>query len=82
MLRQPDEDLWLSEKRDLLENGMANLPDSYRKAIALHYLRGRSYLEITRELNVPLGTWKVWLFRARTKLRKEFENSGLGTHLL
>ena len=44
---------------------------------SLHYVKEQSYHEITEELRVPLGTVKVWLYRARTQLRREFEKLGM-----
>jgi DNA-directed RNA polymerase specialized sigma24 family protein len=38
-------------------------------------MKDRSYLEITEELDVPVGTVKTWLFRARKQLKERFENS-------
>lgn len=78
----PDECFRLVERDQLLEQNLKRLPDAYHRALRLHYLHQRSYQEITRELGIPLGTLKVWLFRARAKLRKEFEKSGLEPHLL
>lgn len=79
---RPDEHLWRRERRHLVEQGLSGLPENYRRVLAMHYLRERSYNEITRELHIPLGTLKVWLFRARAKLRREFEKSGLQSHAL
>lgn len=79
---RPDEHLRRHERRHLVEQGLASLPETYRRALSMHYLGERSYNEITRELHIPLGTLKVWLFRARAKLRKEFEKSGLESHVL
>ena len=78
----PDEALRLVEQREVVERGLETLPETYRAALRMHYLGERSYHEITRELKIPLGTLKVWLFRARAKLRKEFEKSGLESHVL
>ncbi len=78
----PDRRLRLQERKHLIEQGLATLPETYRRALSMHYLSERSYTEITRELQVPIGTLKIWLFRARAKLRKEFEMSGLASHVL
>jgi RNA polymerase sigma factor (sigma-70 family) len=78
----PDECVRRIERNELVEQSLETLPESYRQALRMHYLNQRSYHEITRELGIPLGTLKVWLFRARAKLRKEFEKSGLESHVL
>ena len=52
-----------------------DLPYLYCDVTELRYMKDRSYLEITEELDVPVGTVKTWLFRARQQLRERFENS-------
>ena len=79
---RPDEHLRHRERRTLVEQGLAGLPELYSRALSMHCLGERSYHEITRELHISLGTLKVWLFRARAKLRKEFEKAGLESHVL
>lgn len=41
-----------------------------RKVVRLHYLEGRSYEEISSELNIPVNTIGPILSRARKKLRQ------------
>ena len=65
----PDECFRRTEQTELLERGLEALPDRYGRAIRMHYLHQRSYQEITRELGILLGTLKIWLFRARARLR-------------
>ncbi|MHC4597793.1 MAG: RNA polymerase sigma factor [Planctomycetota bacterium] len=45
------------------------LPPAYRLAISLRYLKELSYEEMAELLDVPLGTVKNRLFRAREKLK-------------
>ena len=66
------------ECRDLVRQGIRALPAKHREAIWLHYVKERSYHEITEELRVPLGTVKVWLYRGRNQLRDAFERMGIG----
>jgi RNA polymerase sigma-70 factor (ECF subfamily) len=46
------------------------LPDKYRAVITLYHLQGRQYEEIAQVLNLPMGTVKTHLFRAKELLRK------------
>ena len=57
------------ELRDRLEKAIARLPANYRLLIAAHYLRGVQYEEIADAMNLPLGTVKTQLHRAKKQLR-------------
>ena len=50
-------------------NGIGGLPSQYREAMWLRYVKELSYIEITRELGVPMGTVKTWLCRGHRHLR-------------
>ncbi|MDV6234206.1 RNA polymerase sigma factor [Leptospira ellisii] len=55
-----------SEKiRDLVEN----LPELYRKPIALHYFENMSYKEISKKLNLKMNTLKSYIFRGKEIMR-------------
>jgi RNA polymerase sigma-70 factor (ECF subfamily) len=58
------------ELRDRLEQAMAALPDNYRFLIAAHYLRGVQYGALAAALDMPLGTIKTHLHRAKRLLRE------------
>src|SRR5688572_227199 len=58
------------ELRDRIEKAMARLPDNYRFLIAAHYLKGVQYEALAESLNIPLGTVKTHLFRAKRQLRE------------
>jgi RNA polymerase sigma-70 factor (ECF subfamily) len=47
------------------------LPPQYRQAMALFYMQEKSYDEVARMLDVPIGTVKTHLFRARKMLAEE-----------
>lgn len=53
-----------------LNEAIAQLPPRYRDVITLRHLEGQSYRQIARSLGRPSGTVKVWLFRARERLRR------------
>ena len=58
------------ELRDRLEKAIAQLPEQYRFLIAAHYLRGMQYEALAESLDMPLGTVKTHLYRAKRRLRE------------
>jgi RNA polymerase sigma-70 factor (ECF subfamily) len=58
------------ELRDRLEKAIARLPANYRLLIAAHYLDGVQYEELAAAMQLPLGTVKTHLFRAKQQLRR------------
>ena len=65
------------ERREIVMQSIQALPDRQREAVWLHYVRERSYHEIVEELQVPVGTLKIWLYRGRHRLRGEVERLGV-----
>ena len=49
---------------------VGTLPPRYRAVITLYYLEERSYQEVAEILEIPLGTVKTHLHRAKEHLRK------------
>jgi len=61
------------EFRDRLEKAMAELPENYRVLVAAHYLDGVKYEDLADTLEMPLGTVKTQLHRAKRQLRHILE---------
>lgn len=64
------------EARELgsaIERAIATLRPEYRACIMLRHVEGRSYEEIATTLDLPLGTVKTYIHRARHELRKALE---------
>lgn len=61
------------ELRDRLEKAIARLPANYRLLIAAHYLDGVRYDDLAEALQLPLGTVKTQLHRAKQQLRRLLE---------
>ncbi len=57
------------ELHNQLHAAIDNLPESYRLLITLRHLQELSYAEIAEITNMPLGTVKTGIFRARRLLR-------------
>lgn len=52
---------------------VGRLEPRVRAAMLLHYAQGEPYESIGRILNVPVGTLKTWLYRARGEVRRGAE---------
>ncbi|HVX66723.1 MAG TPA: RNA polymerase sigma factor [Bryobacteraceae bacterium] len=65
----PDDLFERSRFQDALDRALATLPLRDRTILTLHYQEGRSYGEICRILDIPMGSVKTQLFRAREKLK-------------
>jgi RNA polymerase sigma-70 factor (ECF subfamily) len=66
------------EARELgsaIERAIARLRPEYRSCIMLRHVEGRSYEEIASTLDLPLGTVKTYIHRARHELRRALENT-------
>ena len=61
------------ELRDRLEKAIARLPANYRLLIAAHYLQGVRYEDLAEAMELPLGTVKTQLHRAKRQLRRLLE---------
>jgi RNA polymerase sigma factor (sigma-70 family) len=61
----PEEKVMKKEKMAMMREVVEKLKPHYRKLIELRYFKEYSYEEIATELELPLGTVKAQLFRAR-----------------
>lgn len=57
-----------------IERALGGLRPEYRTAIVLCHVEGRAYDEIARIMDVPLGTVKTFIHRARKELMRELEH--------
>ena len=58
---------------DHIRRCVTQLSDRYAEIVTLYYLKGISYEEIAESLDIPMGTLKTWMFRARKQLRSIVE---------
>jgi len=56
-----------------IERAIARLRPEYRSCILLRHVEGHSYEEIAQMLDLPLGTVKTYIHRARNELRGYLE---------
>ncbi len=69
---ETDEPAWqfdTQERRQLIWREVDRLPLKYREIIGLYYGQDMSYEEIATSLQVPVGTVKTHLYRAKNLLR-------------
>jgi RNA polymerase sigma-70 factor (ECF subfamily) len=76
----PEEKLIRIQKAFLMRRIVHRLKPRYRNLVELRYFREYSYEEIAKELNLPLGTVKAQLFRAREMLFKMIESTEIDEH--
>jgi len=68
------EELEAKELGSAIERAIASLRPEYRSCIMLRHVEGRSYEEIAATLDLPLGTVKTYIHRARHELRRALEH--------
>ena len=71
----PEENLIKKQKAVLMRDVVEKLKPRYRRLVELRYFQERSYEEIAKELELPLGTVKAQLFRAREFLYQILKDS-------
>jgi len=64
------EELEAKELGGEIEQAIAALRPEYRSCILLRHVEGRPYEEIATMLDLPLGTVKTYIHRARSELRQ------------
>ncbi len=71
----PEKSVILDEKKNKIEITIKSLPIKYRKVIMYRHHEDKSYEEISKELNIPLGTVKARIFRARELLKRKLKEN-------
>ncbi len=66
----PEEKFERKQKIRIMRDIVAKLKPRYKELVVLRYFREYSYEEIAEETDLPLGTVKAQLFRAREQLYK------------
>jgi len=74
----PDKVLERKEMNDRLNDAITALPFGHREVLLLKDIEGLSYEEIAATLELPLGTVKSRLARARSSLRARLDPSVFG----
>ena len=71
----PEEHYMMEQRSRVLRNMMDKLKGNYRQMIEMRYFDEMSYQEISEKMNLPIGTVKAQLFRAKELLMEIFKSS-------
>jgi len=69
----PESGVESSDLPEHIRRCVSHLPERYASIITLYYLKGVAYEDIAQAMEIPMGTLKTWMFRARKQLRKIVE---------
>jgi RNA polymerase sigma factor (sigma-70 family) len=69
----PNQTMLKKQRKQYLAKAIDRLPEKYRILVELRYFKELSYEEVANELQIPLGTVKAQLFRARELLSQELK---------
>jgi RNA polymerase sigma-70 factor (ECF subfamily) len=70
----PEKDMEERDRRVSIQDAIDSLPEKYRMVILFRHKEDRSYEEIAAALNIPVGTVKARIFRARELLKKKLKS--------
>lgn len=62
------------QRKKIITHAINNLPEKYRQVIEMRHIEELSYQEIADQLDLPLGTVKAHIFRAREMLYKALKD--------
>jgi RNA polymerase sigma factor (sigma-70 family) len=79
--RNPEEQFIRKQRLDSMRRALMQLDRKYRLMLEMRYFEELSYDEIAAELNLPLGTVKAQLFRAKELLCELLQKPGYSNYL-
>ncbi len=65
---RPDREIEGGQRTNIIQDAIDSLPPKYHRVIVMRHQQEKSYEEIAQELDLPLGTVKAHIFRARRLL--------------
>jgi len=71
---RPDRHIVEDQRNALIREAIEQLPEKYHRVIVMRHQQEKSYEEIAAELDLPLGTVKAHIFRARGLLYKHLRD--------
>lgn len=77
--REPSEQMERSELYNACRAAIDELPELWRVILTLRDLEGRSYEEIAEVLDLPIGTVRSRLHRARARVRRRLDEPAAAT---
>lgn len=72
----PEKSTITSEHTSIILDAVDDLPEKYRTVINMRHRDDKSYEEISEFLNIPIGTVKARIFRAREILKRILKDKG------
>lgn len=73
----PDARARLADDAKILRVALSELSEEYRVPLVLREIEGANYEQIAETLNIPVGTVRSRLHRARASLREALERAGV-----
>jgi len=70
----PNEEMIHSQRSQIIHEAVEKLPQRYKILVQMRYFEEKAYEELADELNLPLGTVKAQLHRARELLNELLAN--------
>ena len=70
----PEDNLINIQQRSQIEAYIGCLPQQYRQLFTMRFLEDYSYEEIAEKLNLPMGTVKTQIHRARERMCRLIRN--------
>ncbi len=70
----PDAEMFKTERNEYLNKAIEQLPEKYKILIDLRYFKELSYDELAEKMDLPLGTVKAQLHRAKELLNEALSN--------
>ena len=77
----PEQEVMHGQKISMVREQIGKLSYKYRLMIEMRFFEEMSYDEIARELDIPLGTVKAQLFRAKEMMREQLQQPGPSAYL-
>jgi len=69
-----DRNIIRKQRQKIVQKAIGDLPEKYKSVIELRHMEEKSYQEIADVLDLPLGTVKAHIFRARELLYKALKD--------
>ncbi|MDR9416341.1 MAG: sigma-70 family RNA polymerase sigma factor [Gracilimonas sp.] len=69
-----DEPVMKKQRKNIVQKAIEELPEKYKAVIEMRHMEEKSYQEIADILDLPLGTVKAHIFRAREMLYKALKD--------
>ncbi len=68
--RSPDEQIERRHAKRVIDELLAALDENHRIVIELRYMGEKSYVEIAETMDIPIGTVKTYIYRAKAAMKK------------